>query len=166
MKNIILIGYMGAGKTTVGAEVAISMRMGFMDMDKYIIRMAHRSISRIFKEDGEETFRGMENRLCRFLETRDGMVVATGGGVVLDVDNMERLKCCSFIVYLKADIDTLYKRAVRTGSRPLAGDYGEFARMFSQREGLYESYADTTIDSGDRSVKEISKEIILKYIKS
>lgn len=165
MKNIVLIGYMGAGKTTVGAVIASYSGLGFIDTDKYIVNRVHRSIKKIFEEDGEKTFRRMENRLCRFLQHQDNLVIATGGGVILNDDNMWRLKGNSVVVYIKNNIETLYERAKKTGTRPLARDYGEFIKRFVDREPLYEKYADIIINAEYKSVRDLAGEIVFAVLK-
>ncbi|MDI6601877.1 MAG: shikimate kinase [Thermoanaerobacteraceae bacterium] len=161
MKNIALIGYMGAGKTTIGSVVASCTGLRFVDTDKYIVNRAHKSIKGIFEEDGESTFRIMENKLCRFLENRSGLIIATGGGIILNEDNMARLKKNSAVVYIKNDIETLYDRAKKTEARPLATDFEDFVRRYMDREPLYVKYADIVVDAEGKSVEDITMDILM-----
>lgn len=166
MKNIVLIGYMGTGKTSVGAEVSLRLCTKFIDTDKYIERAAHKSISRIFEEDGEKKFRDMENKLCRFLKTQNNMVIATGGGIILNEDNMLHLKYNSVAVYIKDDVDVLYGRVKRAGTRPLAQDYERFVMLYLEREALYRRYADITVDARQKTVRDLSHEVIFEFFKT
>ncbi len=165
MRNLVLIGYMGAGKTTAGARTAARLGMSFIDTDKYIVRMSHKSINEIFERYGEGKFRNMEYRLCRFLACQENLVIATGGGMVVRDENMRCLRADSAVIYLKGDADILYERAAASGTRPLAADRGDFLRLLRDREPLYEKYAGVTIDAGRMPAGELSRRVISEYLK-
>ena len=107
MKNIILTGFMGTGKTTIGLELARQLRRPFLDMDTEIEARAGKSIERIFSEDGETVFRGMETRLCQELSTQQGLVIATGGGTLVAPDNRALLLQNGIGICLDAHPDAL-----------------------------------------------------------
>ncbi len=163
MKNIVLVGYMGSGKTTIGANTALRLGMRFVDTDKYIERMTHSSITSIFDRFGENTFRLMENLTCRGLATSKNAVIATGGGIALHRENIDCLKYNSLLIYLRGDTATLYSRAKLSGMRPLAGGFLHFLRIYNERKPLYEGCADVIIDIRQMSAAELSRLVIWHY---
>jgi shikimate kinase/3-dehydroquinate synthase len=119
--NLILTGFMGTGKTTVGREVARRLGRPFVDMDGEIVAHAGKSIPRIFAEEGEAAFRQMEAALCEELSKRQGLVIATGGGALIDPTNRERMTESGTVVCLTCDAEQILQRVNQTGNpdRPL-----------------------------------------------
>lgn len=110
MKRIFLIGYMGAGKTTVGRKLAKEMNLSFIDLDLYIEGRYHRSIRQLFAERGEEAFRDIEKRLLHEVAEFEDVLVSTGGGTPCFFDNMEFMNMAGITIYLKVSVDELASR--------------------------------------------------------
>ncbi len=167
--NIILTGYMGSGKTTVGKALAKEYGMTFIDTDQLIEEKAGKSVSKIFEEFGEETFRDMETALLKELRMKSisNSVISTGGGIVQRKENCELLKEIGEVIYLEADSLTLYERVKNDDTRPLLKDAGDELKdridtMLSKREGFYKLSADHIIDTKGKTLKEIAEEVYIK----
>ena len=120
MVRVILIGYMGAGKTTVGKALAANLGLTFYDLDWYITMRYHRSVPEIFAERGEEGFRDLERRMLHEVAEFENVVVSCGGGTPCFFDNMEYMNSLADTVYLKAEPDVLAKHLkMGKGKRPL-----------------------------------------------
>ena len=163
MKNIVLIGFMGTGKTSTGRLLAGRLNRPFIDVDKKIEQETGLAISDIFQLYGETHFRQLErdaiSRLARYTNT----IIATGGGVVLKQENMIRLKNTGVIVSLTASLDTILERTSRRGVRPLLDceDRAErVARLFKERACLYMK-ADYIIDTSCMSPHQVAEKIIV-----
>ncbi|MCZ6664843.1 MAG: shikimate kinase AroK [Gammaproteobacteria bacterium] len=160
--RIFLVGPMGAGKTTIGNQLARSLNLDFIDLDQELERRTGASVSLIFDIEGESGFREREKKLIDELTQRDRTVLATGGGAVLAADNRQRLSRRGFVVYLKTPLETLVERTRYDTSRPLlhngdpAATLGEILQV---REPLYAEVADLVVDSGKLSVKQVLKMI-------
>jgi shikimate kinase len=164
--NLVLIGPMGAGKSAAGALIAHALNMGFFDFDLEISREMGMTIQEIFAIHGEEYFRNLEHELCKKAAKLQGFVIATGGGVPLNSQNMEILKQNSIICYLAANPSTLYKRLQNDQSRPLllnmtnAGKPGKIQALLDEREPIYRQAADLIICTDNKTLKETAAEII------
>lgn len=163
MKNIVLIGFMGTGKTSTGRLLAGRLNRPFLDVDKKIEQETGLAISDIFQLYGETHFRQLErdviSRLARYTNT----VIATGGGVVLKQENMARLKSTGVIVSLTASLDIILERTSRRGVRPLLDceDRAErVAKLFQDRAALYKK-ADYIVDTGCMSPHQVAEKIIV-----
>lgn len=119
MKNIVLTGFMGTGKSTVGVLLAKKLGRKFVDSDAVIVEREKRSISDIFATDGEKYFRQVESDVIRELGELSGCVIATGGGVVLKAENIENLRKNGVVINLSASVDTIYERTSKNTGRPL-----------------------------------------------
>lgn len=160
--RIFLVGPMGAGKTTIGNQLARSLNLDFIDLDQELERRTGASVSLIFDIEGESGFREREKNLIDELTLRDRTVLATGGGVVLAADNRQCLSRRGFVVYLKAPLETLVERTRYDTSRPLlhSGDpAATLGEILQVRDPLYAEVADLVLDSGKLSVKQILKMI-------
>jgi shikimate kinase len=153
MKRIFLMGYMGAGKTTVGKDLAKLAELSFIDLDKHIEARYCRSVNRIFEELGEEEFRRIEQRMLHEVAAFENVVISTGGGVPCFFDNMVFMKKSGLTVYLKATADELAKRLETCKqTRPvLQGKTGESLKRFiaeslNTRERFY-NQADIIVDA-------------------
>jgi len=138
--NIVLIGFMGTGKTTVGRLLAERLDLAFTDMDDCIVERAGKTIPAIFADDGEPAFRALEREVVIDLSARGGLVIATGGGVVLNPDNIRDLGATGLLVALTATPDVILERLRHDTGRPLlsAGDKGEKIRtLLASRQHLY-----------------------------
>lgn len=145
MKNIILIGMMGAGKTTVGELLASRLRRKLVDTDRFIERQEGMSVSEIFETQGEGYFRSLEAGVAQALSLRQDLVIACGGGLPLQEGAMAALKESGTVVWLDRDAGEIFDREDMTG-RPLArGGREAFAERAAQRREVYERWADLTV---------------------
>lgn len=141
-KNIVLLGFMGTGKTTVGRLLAGQFRMTFLDMDQIIEERTGKTISRIFAEDGEPRFRALERELVEELSARQGLVIGAGGGVVLNPDNVRDFNRSGLVVCLTAEPGVILSRLSGDNSRPLlAGDEkgARILKLLESRRSLYDA---------------------------
>ena len=162
-RNVFLIGMMASGKTTVGRHLAKSLKLDFVDSDSVIEKRAGADIPWIFDIEGEEKFRDREEAVIEELTQRRGVVIATGGGVVLRETNRRRLAERGVVVYLNAPLEHLVARARSNTRRPLlAGtDARErLADLMDQRSDLYTRTADIEIVTDDRSPRVIAQRIV------
>ena len=142
MVNIVLVGFMGTGKSSVGKLLARTLNRPFVDMDDLIEERAGKTIPRIFKEDGEPAFRAMERDAARELAARRGIVVAAGGGAVLNPDNMSDFNRTGLVVCLSASKAELLRRLSASDNRPLLENGGLEARisgLLDARQALYDA---------------------------
>ncbi len=164
MKNIALTGFMGTGKSSVGRLLARDLSMTFIDLDDLIEKEAGMSIKEIFERFGEARFREMEREALRRVvggEFGEGIVLATGGGAVVDDENRALLKKWGAVVCLCASVDTILERTARAADRPLLEDRDRGARvrsLLAKREAAYrdsDMILDTTADSITDVVRKI-----------
>ncbi|MGA7595507.1 MAG: shikimate kinase [Gallionella sp.] len=152
--NLILVGMMGSGKTTMGRVLARHLDKEFIDSDEEIIRRTGVTVPHIFDVEGESGFRQRETAAIRELAGRENMVLATGGGAVLDVDNRAILKQSGIVIYLKAGAHDLWQRTRHDRNRPLLQSENPFAKLvelFQQRDPLYRQVSDIVVQSGKQS---------------
>ena len=160
--NIVLCGMMGCGKSTVGREVAAITGKKFLDTDEIIVEKKGK-IGDIFRDFGEEYFRDLESDLGEELSQKEGLVLSTGGGLVLRKSNVSSLSQKGKIVFLSASIETLLSRLKKDGERPLLE--GEEAlesrldRLLKVRTPIYEKAADFVVATDGKTPKEIAEEI-------
>lgn len=148
-KPVALIGMMGAGKTTIGRRLAPRLGVPFFDADEEIERAAGMTVSDLFASHGEESFRRGEAQVIARLLTGPPHILATGGGAILNPQTRALIKTHGISVWLRADIDTIYKRAIRRPTRPLLRNEdprGTLARLLAEREVFYRE-ADIIVDS-------------------
>jgi shikimate kinase len=163
--NLFLIGPMGAGKTTIGKALARELGLEFRDSDKEIEARTGADIPLIFELEGEKGFRAREHAMIDELSQLDGIVLATGGGAVLDADNRANLAARGRVVYLHTTVEQQLKRTARDRHRPLLHTDDPRARLtelLEQREPLYREIADLVIKTDGRSVVAVVKEILKK----
>jgi shikimate kinase len=161
--NIFLVGPMGAGKSTVGRQLAKTLNMEFVDCDREIEDRTGVTIAVIFELEGEEGFRKRECAMIEQLTERDGIVLATGGGAVLGEENRSRLRTRGFAIYLNAPIELLLERTARDKHRPLLQTDDPRARLTAlaaEREPLYQQVADMVVKTDRRTARHVVKEIV------
>ena len=161
--NIILCGMMGVGKSTVGVRIGELTGRMWYDTD-VVITDRHGRISDIFEYYGEAHFRSLETEVVRELSGRDGLVISTGGGLVLKPENSELLKQNGKIFFMRASFETLLKRVRADETRPLLKNTGKTAeslgKLLAQRTPVYEHVADYIVDTDGKSIDEVAKEIV------
>jgi shikimate kinase len=165
-ENIYLVGLMGAGKTTIGRQLAKSLSVPFYDSDKAIEESTGVDIPTIFEFEGEEGFRDREQKMIKQLTQLEGIVLATGGGTILREENRRVLKEKGFIVYLQCSVERILERTRRDTQRPLLKADNPRERiesLFTQREPLYLSCADLIVDTGVMQSKAVVNHILEKY---
>ncbi len=153
--NIFLVGLMGSGKTTIGRVLARHRELEFVDSDHEIVARCGVSIPTIFEIEGEAGFRRREAAMIDELTRRQGIVLATGGGAILDPANRAHLKERGTVVYLRGQPEELYLRTRHDRNRPLLQTDDPLARireLYAQRHPLYMETADIVLDTGRQSV--------------
>ncbi|MBI2438954.1 MAG: shikimate kinase [Lentisphaerae bacterium] len=161
-RNIVLVGFMGAGKTAVGQALARKLRRTFLDMDAELEARALKPISRIFAEEGEAAFRRMERDLVVECSCRQNLVIAAGGGVVLNPDNVRDFTVTGYVICLKATPEEILRRVELSKERPLLeqGDKAERIRaLLLSRQKLYDALA-YQVDTTGKSVAEVVPEVL------
>ncbi|NNM60414.1 MAG: shikimate kinase AroK [Legionellales bacterium] len=161
--KIFLIGGMGAGKTTVGVKLAHILHYKFYDIDKEIEKATGVDIPWIFEIEGEEGFRKREQKILRKLANKSQIVLATGGGTILDIDNRHLLINNGLVIYLKTTVEHQLRRLTHDKRRPLLQVENRdevLSKIMSEREPLYSSMADIIIETGDRSITSVLNNIM------
>ena len=163
--NIVLIGYRGTGKSTIGRQLANHLHRDFIDTDALLVERAGKSIRQIFEENGEPFFRDLESAVITSLTSRDNLVIAAGGGVILRPANVTALKKNGRFIWLQADATTLHTRITADPSTPanrpnlLVGQKGgggglkEIEKLLAIRTPLYHAAADASLDVTHLSVE-------------
>ena len=165
--NIVLIGYRGTGKSTVGKLLAMRLGRQFVSTDEEIIKRAKRTIPEIVAQEGWEYFRDLESEVCREFAGSDRLVIDTGGGAILRTQNVEALKKSGTLFWLTASVETITKRIGRDNQRPsLTGSKSfvdEIQDVLRERTPKYQAASDHVITTDDRSIKQLV-EIILTLV--
>jgi shikimate kinase len=169
--NIVLIGFMGTGKTTVGKILAQKLKKKFNESDEEIVKKTGKDIPRIFSEEGEVRFREIETELIKELSVVSNMVLSLGGGAVLNKVNMINLQPNSFIVLLEAPAKDIYARILSEGKekRPLLNKpepLQEIQRLLKIRKPFYTAFSDICISTHNKTPEQVAKEIVDIFIKS
>ncbi len=161
-KNIFLVGFMGAGKSTVGTILAKKLGYSYCDADKFIESRAGTTITQIFADHGEQRFRDLESESIEYLSTQQGQVIATGGGVIQRDRNWEAMKSGGITIYLRAPIEVIWERIKDSKDRPLLqvdNPLETASDLLNKRTPLYEK-ADLIVDTSDLTLEEVADEII------
>ncbi|MGP8216083.1 MAG: shikimate kinase [Bacteroidia bacterium] len=164
MKNIALIGFMGAGKSTVAALLARELDATLVEIDNEVVRLSELdNVNVIFDKKGEIYFRELEQEAIKEAVKNNNCVISCGGGVVNSIENMEILKANAFVVFLHASFDAIKSRLKNTDTRPLFRQEEKAILLYAQRLPLYQKFADTIIDTDDAKPERIVKLILKKY---
>lgn len=166
MRNIVLIGFMATGKSTIGHRLARRLKHEFIDTDKEIENITGKSVSQIFAQDGVLRFRSEEALLVKKLAARENLVIATGGGLVLNPENVRLLKKNGILIGLTAPPGVIYNRVKRKRNRPLLNKGNarkQIERLLAERRNAYAA-ADYMLDTADL-FPEQAVTAILNYLK-
>ena len=162
-RNIFLVGPMGAGKSTIGRQLAQQLNMEFYDSDQEIEKRTGADVSWVFDVEGEEGFRDREEKVINELTEKQGIVLATGGGSVKSRETRNRLSARGVVVYLETTIEKQLARTQRDKKRPLLQvdtPREVLEDLAKERNPLYEEIADVTIRTDDQSAKVVANQII------
>lgn len=174
MTNIILIGFMGCGKTTFGKWLADRQQMEFVDTDEFIERLEGRSVSEIFAAEGEEYFRRLETRVLRMFSGEEGeehrlyksTVISAGGGLPIREENRALLHKLGKVIFLDTSIDELVKRLEGDRTRPLLKGGALRERIESLMEArldIYDDTADIIVETDNRTLNQVFEEIMKEW---
>jgi len=165
LRNIVLVGFMGTGKTCVGELLAKRLGMTFVDMDDVIVEREGKPIPQIFAEEGEPYFRSVERELVRELAGRTGQVIGTGGGVVLNADNIRDFGSAGLVVCLTAPPETILERVAHDTNRPLLAGSDKMQKIrgiLDARKELYDAIP-LRVETDNLTVDEVVQRIVTMY---
>jgi shikimate kinase len=165
VRNLYLIGMMGAGKTTVGRVLARRLKLRFLDSDQEVERRCGVKIPVIFDIEGEAGFRSREAQAIAELTSLEGIVLATGGGVVLAEENRRALAAHGTVIYLSAQPEALYQRVRHDRNRPLLATGEPLERLrelYAERDPLYRSMADVVVETSSQSAPQLARKLLDK----
>lgn len=165
MQNLIIVGPMGAGKTTIGRLLAKELKLSFKDSDKEIEERTGANIPWIFDVEGEQGFRDREQEVLAELCQQQGQVLATGGGAILRPENRQALRAGGYVIYLHASVEQQLARTARDRNRPLlrTANPGQVLRdLLEIRDPLYREIADILIETDERPPRMVVHEILAR----
>jgi shikimate kinase len=157
-ERVVLVGMMGAGKTTVGRALAERIGWDFVDLDAAVEALAGRSVAEIFAQDGEAAFRDLEHAAASLAARRTRVVIAAGGGAFVPPATRAVLREGATVVWLTCAPDTLDARIPRDGSRPLAGDRATIGALLNEREPVYR-LADLAVDTTSGAPEDAARKV-------
>jgi len=161
--NIVLIGFMGTGKSAVADYLSVELGFPIIDIDQVISNLEKKSIVDIFATHGEAYFRDVESRILSQLTIEKNTIISCGGGIVMTTGNIEKLKEIGFVVLLTASPRTVLRRVEENDERPLLTDrmnIGFVTELMEQRREHYRRAADIVIDTDDKSVSQVGDELL------
>lgn len=156
--NIVLIGFMGTGKSTIGRQLSKRLNYQLVDTDQMIVDRAGRPIPQIFKEDGEATFRKIENQVLEDLQKYQGHIISTGGGIIGSEKNRELLKQLGYVIWLCASPEEILDRTARNTNRPLLNNDDPertIRQLLDERNPLYKKVSHLKINTDQLCFEEI-----------
>ena len=165
IRNIALCGFMGTGKSSVGRLVAEQLHFAFLDTDTVIEARAGKSVAQIFAEQGEAAFRELEQRIVKELELRDRTVISTGGGLIVNPENLASLQRHAYVVCLWASPETIFSRVKNQGHRPLLHEpepLEKICRLLAERKPFYKQ-ADAHLTTELRSPREVAQQVLHQF---
>lgn len=170
MKNIVLVGMSGVGKTEIGKYLAESMGVSYLDTDEMIIEREKLSVNDIFEKHGEEYFRDVESEIIKEVAKRDNHIISTGGGVVIRNENIIELQNKGYIFLLLGKIDTILHNLTKSRViRPLLKENKELKKniesLYNEREQMYLLASHVIVHVDNKEISEIGKEIMMEYEK-
>ena len=166
-RNIVLVGFMGSGKSTLGRLLQKELGWPLLSTDEYIEEQEGRKIAQVFKDSGESHFRSLEHKAVEEITKGEkAVIIDCGGGVVLNPDNMKLLKKTGTLIYLSCDPDVIYERIHMQPKRPLLDvpdPKAKIAMLLKERSPMYKQ-ADITIDTSDGDMARVAQEVIQKVV--
>lgn len=165
IRNIALCGFMGTGKSSVGRLVAETLHFAFLDTDTVIEARAGKAVSQIFEEQGEAAFRELEKRIVKELALRDRTVISTGGGLVVDPENLASLKSHALVVCLWASPETIWSRVKHQSNRPLLNEANPLEKiksLLAERAPFYKQ-AGVHLSTELRSPREVAQQVLHQF---
>lgn len=163
-KNIVLIGFMGCGKSTVGFKLSYRLRIPMEDTDKLIERKQNKTISEIFAQEGELFFRNLETELLEELKDNSyTRIISVGGGTPVRPENRPMLKACGRVIYLRVSPEVVYERVKKDTGRPLLqceNPLEKIRQLMSERSQAYEECADIIIETDELTLDEVVEQIV------
>ena len=157
--RVVLVGFMGAGKSAVGRRLARRLKYRFVDLDSRIEKRTGKTVAEVFREQGEPAFRALEQEEAAALSDLESVVVAAGGGAFAVPATRELLRKGALTVWLQCDLETTFARIRADGSRPLAGNREIMRALLAEREPSYRQ-ADVTVDTSRRKPREVVDRIV------
>jgi shikimate kinase len=160
LSNVVLIGFMGCGKTTVGKTLSEKLNFSYTDTDNLIEIAVDMPIKEIFNQLGESNFRDLEAKICATLPSFDSTVISTGGGIIERVENRAYIKEAGKVVYLRASFDSIVSRIGSNKDRPLfREDLDKVNLLYETRLGIYSQLSDITVDTDGISQSQVADTI-------
>lgn len=163
VRNLVLVGFMGSGKSSVGREIARRWKFSFLDTDTTIRHKYAKSVADIFALFGEPVFRDEENKALQELQNSSNAVIATGGGIVLQPRNHPLLRSLGVVVWLTASEEVIWQRVSRNQNRPLLetkDPRATITNLMSERYPLYHSVADLTVETSGLRHQEVADRVV------
>ena len=157
MNSIILCGFMGAGKSSVGEELANRHNLRFIETDEYIEKMQNMTIKEIFEKYGEDYFRDLENKVCMEISNSENCIVSTGGGLMTYKRNSDLLKD-NVVIFLDSSFEKICERLKNDNTRPLFQNLENAKKLYDKRKSIYKDVSNFTIDA-DGTIDECVKKI-------
>lgn len=166
MNNIILIGFMGSGKTTVGKLIASKKNMQFIDMDLEIEKLEKKTINQIFSENGESYFRKKEKEILSYVCSLENVVISTGGGIIENNDNIEILKKQECVIWLDGNVDTILNNLKNEiDKRPKIKETNNLEKsikeLLNRRYNKYEEASNIIVNINDKNVEQVVSQILV-----
>lgn len=170
-ENIYIIGFMAVGKTTLGKKISKKIQWDFLDTDLFIEELEQRKIKDIFTDSGEDYFRDLETKVIENIQKnwdirQEKKVIACGGGIILNPENVKTMKKNGVIVHLEGDINTIYNRLILDQTRPLLSEAKDLKerieKLLKVRRDIYNEVADITLYTGDETPNNLVQELIRK----
>ncbi len=158
--KIVLIGFMGAGKTSIAPLLAKRLKINVFEMDEKVIQLSkQKSIKDIFQKHGEKRFRELEAEAAKKILNKNSIIISAGGGVVENRETMKHLTRKAYVVFLETSFETISNRLVNTQDRPLWKDKEKTKQLFKKRQSLYKQFADVSVQTDGKSLGQITSEI-------